>query len=272
MPRQARIYSDTGIYHVMIRGNDKQKIFLEDEDRRRFISTLFEKALEENIDIYAYCLMNNHVHLLLHEEDCNIARLMKRINVSFAYYFNKKYKRVGHLFQDRFKSEIVDNDGYLLAAVRYIHNNPVKAGIVNSPEKYSWSSYNDYIGVKKCNSLITDKILSLFSENISESIKQFMKFSNLDCDIKFIDFIEKSNEELRLEQERQAKEALDNILSLKGLNVKDLLVSENRKIRNKIIIYLKEEFELSSRQIATITNISKGTVLKVFNEMKAEKT
>ncbi len=268
MPRQARMFSDTGIYHIMIRGNEKRKIFLDDEDRRRFISTLFEKAPEENTDIYAYCLMSNHVHLLLHDEYYNIARLMKRINVSFVYYFNKKYKRVGHLFQDRFKSEIVCNDDYLLAAVRYIHNNPVKAGLVNSPERYLWSSYNDYIGIKKYSGLITDKVLNLFSENISVAIKQFIDFSNLDSDIKFIDFIEKSNEELRIEQENQAKKALDNILSLKGLCTKDLSISENRNTRNKIIMYLKEEFDLSSRQIAAITNTSKGTVLKICNEMK----
>ncbi|NYB74900.1 transposase [Sedimentibacter hydroxybenzoicus DSM 7310] len=264
MPRQARVHSDTGIYHIMIRGNDKRIIFLDNEDRKRFISTLFEKASEENIRIYAYCLMNNHVHLLLHEEDDNIAILMKRINVSYVYYFNKRYKRVGHLFQDRFKSEIVDNDDYLLAVVRYIHNNPVKAGIVSSPEKYLWSSYNDYISTKKRNDLVTDKVLNLFSENISLAIKQFINFSNLDCDIKFIDFIEK--EELKVEKERQAIEALNDILLPKGLCSKDLSMRENRDIRNKTVIYLKYEFDLSSRQISAIANISKGTVLKILNK------
>ena len=173
---------------------------------------MFEKASEEKSDIYAYCLMDNHVHLLLHEEGTDIARLMKRINVSFVYYFNKKYKRVGHLFQDRFKSENVDSEDYLLAAVRYIHNNPVKAGIVNSPEKYLWSSYYDYINIKKRNDVITDKILNIFSGNISVAVKQFIDFSILDSDIKFIDLIEKNNDEIRLEQEKYAKETLDNIL------------------------------------------------------------
>ncbi len=268
MSRQARIYSDTGVYHIMMRGNDKRTIFLDDNDRRSFISTLYEKASEENTDIYAYCLMNNHVHLLLYEKEYNISRLIKRINVSFAYHFNKKYKRVGHLFQDRFKSEIIDNNDYLLAAVRYIHNNPVKAGIVSSPQKYLWSSYNDYISEKKCNDLVTDKVLNIFSENTSVAIKQFIEFSSLDCDIKFIDFIEKSNDELRIEQEKKAMEALDNILLLKGICIKDLSIKENHNIRNEIIIYLKEEVDLSSRQIAAMINISKGTVLKICNDMK----
>ena len=268
MPRQARIFSDTGVYHIMMRGNDKGRIFLDDDDRRRFISTLFEKASEENTDIYAYCLMSNHVHLLLHDKEYNITRLMKRINVSFSYHFNKKYKRVGHLFQDRFVSEIIDNNDYLLAAVRYIHNNPVTAGIVSSPEKYLWSSYNDYISSKKSSSLTTDKILNIFSDNITVAIKQFIDFSSLDCDIKFIEFIEKSNEELRMEQEKRATETLDNILLLKGLCINDLSKKENHNLRNKLTIYLKEEFNLSSRQIAAIIRISKGTVLKIMKEMK----
>jgi len=136
---------------------------------------------------------------------------MKRINVSYVYYFNKKYKRVWHLFQDRFKSEIVDNEDYLLSSVRYIHNNPAKAGIVNSAEKYWWSSYYDYINTKKRNGLITDKILNIFSENILIAVKQFIEFSSLDGDIKFIDFIEKNTDEIRLEQENHAKETLDSI-------------------------------------------------------------
>lgn len=269
MPRQARIYSETGIYHIMLRGNEKRKIFLDDEDRKRFVYTLFEKASEEKSNIYAYCLMDNHVHLLLYEHSANIARLMKRINVSFVYYFNKKYKRVGHLFQDRYKSEIVDNEYYLLAAVRYIHNNPVKAGIVSCPEQYWWSSYCDYI-YKKRNEIIVDKVLNLFSENNAEAIKQFIIFSNLDCDIEFIDFMEKSLYEIRLEQERHAVEALCSILSCKGLCLEDLLKKENCKQRNEVIICLKKDFDLSARQMAFITNIGKGTVLKVYNEMVRE--
>jgi len=270
MPRQARIYSETGIYHIMMRGNEKRKIFLDDEDRRRFIYTLFEKASEEKSDIYAYCLMDNHIHLLLHEDGANIARLMKRINVSFVYYFNKKYKRVGHLFQDRYKSEVVDNEDYLLAAVRYIHNNPVKAGIVRSPEEYWWSSYYDYINTKKRNELITDKILNIFSKNIAVAVKQFIDFSSLDCDIEFIDFIEKSKDEIRLEQEKHAMETLDAILSYKGLYIDDLLKKENCRLINESIIYLKKEFNLSARQIALITSVSRGTVLKIYNEMTME--
>ena len=214
--------------------------------------------------------MDNHVHLLLHEEGDNLARLIKRINVSFVYYFNKKYKRIGHLFQDRFKSEIIDNENYLLAAVRYIHNNPVKAGMVNLPEEYCWSSYYDYINTKKRNSIVTEKILNIFSENTTLAVKQFIDFSSLDCDINFMDFIDKSNDELRLEQEKYEKEEFDNILILKGLCIEDLLKKDNSNIRNEIVIKIKQKFGLSASQMAEITNISRGTVLKIYNEMDNE--
>jgi REP element-mobilizing transposase RayT len=85
--------------------------------------------------------MDNHVHLLINEGDDEIGKIMKRINISYSYYFNKKYGRIGHLFQDRFKSEGIDSDAYLLSVVRYIHNNPVKAGLVKNIEEYKWSSY-----------------------------------------------------------------------------------------------------------------------------------
>ena len=128
MPRTARIPSASGCYHVVLRGIGKQILFEEDEDYRRFLHTLERYLRDEKADIYAYCLMENHVHLLLHA-DSGLDRLMKRIGTSYAYYFNEKYSRSGHLFQDRFSSEPVEDEAYLLAVVRYIHNNPQKAGI-----------------------------------------------------------------------------------------------------------------------------------------------
>ena len=95
MPRQARIFSDTGVYRIMMRGNDKGRIFLDDDDRRRFISTLFEKASEENTDIYAYCLMSNHVHLLMKEGNEDMGTVFKRIGSSYVYWYNWKYNRRG---------------------------------------------------------------------------------------------------------------------------------------------------------------------------------
>lgn len=269
MPRQARTHCDTGVYHVMIRGNERKKIFLDNEDRKRFVRILFDKSDEEKAEIYAFCLMDNHVHLLIQKEHFEIAKLMQRINVSFAYYFNKKYKRIGHLFQDRFKSEIVENDDYLLAAVRYIHNNPVKAGMVKSPEMYFWSSYLDYIDKEKRNSsLITDKVLSIYSNNVAEAKKLFIEFGNLDSDINFIEFMEKNENEIRAEKEKQAKDIVNHILSEKNIDLENINKRKNASLRNELIVNLRDDFELSSRQIALILNINKNTVLNVLKSLE----
>jgi len=139
MPRTIRKGSKTGVYHIMLRGINKQCIFNDGEDKRIFINRLLRYKEIGDFEIYAYCLMDNHVHLLIKERSETVSVLIKRIGVSYVNWFNNKYDRTGHLFQDRFKSEPVENDSYLLTAARYIHQNPVKIG--QSIE--NWTSYPD---------------------------------------------------------------------------------------------------------------------------------
>ncbi len=151
MPRQARRKSDSGIYHVMLRGINRAAIFLDDEDRRMFITTL-TKALKPSqpglpeteqpvgAEVLAWCLMDNHVHLLLREGSDGLSLLFKRFGVSFTAWYNRKYQRTGHLFQDRFRSEPVDDDSYFLAVFRYVCRNPDKAGIC-PPGRYHWCGF-----------------------------------------------------------------------------------------------------------------------------------
>ncbi len=168
MSRHQRIKSKSGYYHIMIRGNERRNIFLDEEDKIRFIETLYEKKQGNRFSIHAFCLMDNHVHLMLSEGVEDVAKVMKRVTVSYVYYFNKKYKRMGHLFQDRFKSEVVEDDSYLLALARYIHQNPVKAGMVRSVSEYKWSSYNCYLSESNYFTKVmeTETVLGLFSYDI----------------------------------------------------------------------------------------------------------
>ena len=140
MARQIRKKSGTGIYHVMLRGINRQDIFEDDEDYLQMTSILrgqSERYDEKGLRLppfctfYAYCLMSNHLHLLIQEREDNISDIVKRIGVTYAHYFNKKYERNGHLFQDRFRSEPVDDIGYFITLLRYIHQNPLKASEVN---------------------------------------------------------------------------------------------------------------------------------------------
>lgn len=154
MPRIARQQAQSGIYHIMLRGINRQDIFTEDADRHKFLQLLVDlqqnyddkgRSIGSNFTLYAYCLMSNHVHLLYRQGSEGVEQSMKRLEVSYAQYFNKKYGRVGHFFQDRFKSEPCEDFDYFLTLLRYIHQNPVKAGITGSVENYPWSSWSEYI-------------------------------------------------------------------------------------------------------------------------------
>lgn len=143
---------------------------------------------EGEYEIYAYCLMDNHIHLLIKEGEDTIQRSVKRIGVSYAYYFNKKYARIGHVFQDRFRSETIEDDKYLMSVVRYIHNNPVKAGIVEKALDYPWSSYHEYLKSGKELKIVNTKVLlAMLSLNEINAIKQLMEFTNEQNEDAFID-------------------------------------------------------------------------------------
>jgi len=145
LARQARKKSESGIYHIMLRGINRQQIFEDEEDRQRFLETLENYKELCGYTIYAYCLMGNHIHLLLKEGKEDLTLMFKRIAGSYVYWYNWKYHRCGHLFQDRFKSEPVEDDGYFLTVLRYIHQNPVKAQICKKAEEYEYSSMREYM-------------------------------------------------------------------------------------------------------------------------------
>jgi putative transposase len=265
MPRQGRQLSESKIYHIMIRGNERKNIFLEDEDKKRFIEILSEKNKDRKFVIYAYCLMDNHVHLLINEGSDEIGRIMKRINISYAYYFNKKYNRSGHLFQDRFKSEGIENDAYLLSAVRYVHNNPVKAGKVQNIEEYKWSSYTIYTAINNQSSSIDRSfILEMFSEDIKQAIERFIDYSNMQDDgHQFMDLQEEDAAEKAIQTEKQAKEWIMDYLVNHNINISDLKNRQQEDIRRDLISTLKRESNLSVRQIAKLLEIDRNIVQRI---------
>lgn len=140
MPRKARKKSVTGIYHVIMRGVNHQQIFYEESDYYKFLETLQHYSNVSGYKIFAYSLMGNHIHLLIQEGEEKLGTSFKRIGASFAYWYNMKYDRSGHIFQDRFKSEPVDTLEYFFVVIRYILRNPVVAGIIDSPENYKFSN------------------------------------------------------------------------------------------------------------------------------------
>ena len=150
MSRRARELSNSGFYHVMFRGINHQNLFEEETDFNYMLETLGKVKAEVGFEIQAYCLMTNHVHLLMKEKQMgDISVIMKKILTKYAMYFNRKYKRSGALIGSRYKSKAVEADEYFIPLIVYIHQNPVRAGIVEQPEDYAYSSYNEYRGRKE---------------------------------------------------------------------------------------------------------------------------
>lgn len=177
MARKPRIQFEGAFYHIIVRGNQRQAIFLDEEDRRIYLARLQRYRTKCGFLLYAYVLMTNHLHLLIETPDDPISRIMQMINFTYTQYFNKKYGKVGHLFQGRYKSYLCDKDSYLLNLVRYIHNNPVRAGLSRDAGQYAWSSQVDYVNGAK-GFVDTDKVLRLFSERRAIARRKYAEFMN----------------------------------------------------------------------------------------------
>ena len=148
---------------------------MDDQDRTEYLARVKRYREKNGFVLYAYVLMSNHVHLLIETPKEPLSKIMQLINFTYTQYFNKKYGKVGHLFQGRYKALLCDRDEYLLGLVRYIHLNPVRVKMANRPEEYKWSSHHDY--VKESNGLVsTERVLRLFSERISQARRLFAVF------------------------------------------------------------------------------------------------
>lgn len=143
MPRTARFLLEGAVYHIITRGNQRQAVFPAEADYQKYLALLTRYKKTYHFWLYGWCLMNNHVHLLLEPNltYATISDIMRRINLSYTIWFNSKYAKVGHLWQDRFKSYIIEKDEYLISCINYIEQNPIRAKLVDSPEKYLFSSY-----------------------------------------------------------------------------------------------------------------------------------
>ncbi len=142
MPRIARITLDNTCYHIITRGNQKQPVFLETKDFRRFIFLLNRCKRRFKFKLYSFCLMPNHVHLMLEvEKSATLQRIMRSLNLSYTLYFNFKYNKVGHLWQDRYKSRIIEKDKYFFKCIEYIESNPQRACLAKDITAYPWNSY-----------------------------------------------------------------------------------------------------------------------------------
>ncbi|MFH1149243.1 MAG: transposase [Actinomycetota bacterium] len=177
MPRKERVQYEGAFYHVMSRGNDKKQVFIDNDDRWRFLEVLGKVVKESGLLCHGYCLMGNHYHLFLETPDGNLSDGMQRLNGWYCHYFNSRHGRVGHVMQGRFKSNIVDNDDYLFRLLRYICLNPIKDGFVSAPEHWRWSSYSATAGLTKVPPFLkTSFTLDVFSDDPRRAKDEFRSF------------------------------------------------------------------------------------------------
>ena len=177
MSRPIRIEFPNALYHVTSRGDRREDIFEDDEDRRTFLSTLEQVAAQFNWVCYAWCLMDNHYHLLIQTPDGNLSKGMRQLNGVYTQTSNRRYRRVGHLFQGRFKAILVDSDAYLLELSRYVVLNPVRADMAKKAADWPWSSYRASVGLEPAAPwLAIDGLLAQFAKRRSLAQQRYAQF------------------------------------------------------------------------------------------------
>lgn len=182
MARKPRVHFPGALYHVMLRGNAGQEIFFEDADRYRFYLLLQEGVERYGHRIHAFCLMSNHIHLAIQVGAVPLSRIMQNIGFRYTRWVNWRLNSSGHLFQGRFKAVLVDADSYLVELTRYIHLNPVRAGMVHAPEEYLWNGHRAYLSVETIPWLTTDWVLAQFGNNVARARLEYRKFVELGKD------------------------------------------------------------------------------------------
>lgn len=258
MPRPLRTYSISKIYHIILKGIDDQDIFYSNQDKNFFLKQLSITKKKFNYQIYSYCLMDNHVHMVIRIENELLSKAMQSISVRYAHYFNQKYKRVGPFLQNRFKSKKVEDLRYFLEVCRYVHRNPENVGM-SKTEDYEWSSFKEYIGKEK----IIDKktLLHYFNNNIDE----FIKYTIDDTLNNVNDFAEYEI------IEKLTDEQLSNIIAKKiGIDeTEDVAIffkNRTKKEIKKDLLCLKNIQGTNLTQISRVIRIGRSRIEKIWNE------
>ncbi len=255
MPRKPRLRSPSGIYHIMVRGIGKMDLFHAPIDYEKYLASLYRVRKQVSLQLYAYCLMKNHVHLLIEEGKESISLTMKRLGVSYSLYYNKRHERVGHVFQGRYRSEAIKNEQQFMKCCRYIHNNPVKAGMVAFAENYPWTSYRAY--VKRFPDGLTDTqpLLQMYSSDDEDSRRELKSFTEqVQADEQmFIGFTVPpiSRQELLVRVKR--------ILEEEGISINGIRTIP-REQRQRILRKLKKESGGSFRGLAEILGVSRSSI------------
>jgi len=274
MPRPPRIEYAGAVYHVINRGVERRAIFSVSQDYEGFLGLIERLKQRHKVELFAYCLMPNHYHLFLRTALPNLHRFMKELNGWYSKIFNKRCRRIGPLFQGRYRAILVQNDGFALDVARYIHLNPVKAGLSDSPEAYRWSSYRQYVNKDAGGIADTGFLLGCFPGRTEGGRRYFRRFTMEEHDgeydpreakggvvagvAAFVDWVKRE----KIPRKKQRDMARWGELHKPGLAVKKSLerrigdLTNDPKLRRKLLVYaLKKSTPLSLKEIARMTGM-----------------
>ena len=253
MPRLARKLGKSKVYHIILRGINRQLIFYDDEDRTVFLNQLLITIEKYKYEVFAYCLMSNHVHLVLKIQDDFLSKAIQSLAIRYSKYFNEKYKRSGHFFENRYKSKIVEDRKYFLDVCRYVHRNPEKAGVCATND-YIWSSYHEYIGKE---TIINKKTLMCYYQNEIEQFINYTLKERKDDDNTYAEY------ELL---DRIPDDELTEIIlrTLKMKSIEDIS-NLNIRLQKKLISKLKKIEGTNITQLSRILKINRTIIKSVFD-------
>ncbi len=237
-------------FHIMVQGINKERIFEKEQEKNEYLKLLKKYNSTYKLDIIAYCVMGNHIHILIHAKIAKITELMQHVNTTYAKYYNKTNDRVGYVFRNRFKTQGILDRGNLFNCIIYIHNNPVKANICESPEDYKFSSYNVFFKMND-----SDIIKDIFPT------KEYFKKVHRSKKIENICFID--DEEA---VESNINSSIDEYLSQK--DIRKIELKYNKEAAEELVQYLNHVYGLSSRKISEYLDLNREAVRKIIEKNK----
>ena len=246
MPRKARKISESNYHHVIVQGINKDYIFKRTEDIEKFKEIIIVKLKEVDIEILGYCIMNNHAHFLIFSKtNEELSKFMQKVNTSYSKYYNKVMKRVGYVFRDRYYSQDILSHKQLYNCLKYIHNNPVKAGI-SRIENYKYSSYNEFLYKRE---IVTNKGIELLFGATKEYKEEFYRIhaSKVYSDEQFYDLKEKDILEIIRDFEKEHEKTIKEI-------------KDNKKLLKEIIHIARKETDVTITELANLIGVSKSLV------------
>jgi len=251
MPRKARKNLSSNFAHIMVQGINKEFIFSKDNYKKKYLYLLFSNIKSYNEDLISFCMMDNHAHILLHfNQPEGISLLMHNVNTTYAKWYNNKNERVGYVFRDRYKVEEIKDLHHLYSCIKYIHNNPVKAGIVSKPEDYNYSSYREYLGGY---GIFNPKLLEILQMSKNEINNIILSQNNCDSiDLNSRDF----------DSDYYHKEIE---IFIKKNELKPFVDFNKADYKIELILFLKDKHKLNYSEIAGVLNTSRSTIYRILH-------